>query len=157
MCTVRWKDDVSAKMWVDSSCDMWCSWNFLSLKWQLSHLFPYCKSNDNLIKKENEIFLVYWEIQMGSVTKSYMRKGFIIYEENFFLFFFIRESWVCYRLPRPAWEVVPFPPLFKDIGDTSQFQTLDLLVTSSLLFKNPMTFVLNCMILGLVSFSDSHL
>ena len=32
-------------------------------------------------KKENEIFLIYKEIQMGSVAKSYMRKGFLIYEE----------------------------------------------------------------------------
>ncbi len=34
-----------------------------------------------LIKKENEIFLTYKEIQMGSVAKSCMRKGFLIYEE----------------------------------------------------------------------------
>jgi hypothetical protein len=32
-------------------------------------------------KKENEIFLIFQEIQMGSVAKSYMRKGFLIYEE----------------------------------------------------------------------------
>jgi hypothetical protein len=32
-------------------------------------------------KKENEIFLIYKEIQMGSAPKSYMRKGFLIYEE----------------------------------------------------------------------------
>ncbi len=32
-------------------------------------------------KKENEIFLIYKEIQMGSVAKLYMRKGFLIYEE----------------------------------------------------------------------------
>ncbi len=32
-------------------------------------------------KKENEIFLIYKEIKMGSVAKSYMRKGFLIYEE----------------------------------------------------------------------------
>ncbi len=34
-----------------------------------------------LIKKENKIFLIYKEIQMGSGEKSYMRKGFLIYEE----------------------------------------------------------------------------
>ncbi len=33
-------------------------------------------------KKENEIFLIYKEIQMGSVARSYMRKGFLIYEER---------------------------------------------------------------------------
>jgi hypothetical protein len=32
-------------------------------------------------KKENEIFHLYKEIQMGAVSKSYMRKGFLIYEE----------------------------------------------------------------------------
>jgi hypothetical protein len=32
-------------------------------------------------KKEKKIFLIYKEIQMGAVAKSYMRKGFLIYEE----------------------------------------------------------------------------
>jgi hypothetical protein len=32
-------------------------------------------------KKENESFLVYKEIQILSVAKSYVRKGFLIYEE----------------------------------------------------------------------------
>jgi hypothetical protein len=34
-------------------------------------------------KKENEIFLIYCtkEIELGAVAKSYMRKGFLIYEE----------------------------------------------------------------------------
>ncbi len=32
-------------------------------------------------KKENNIFLIYKEIQMGAVAKSHMRKGFLIYEE----------------------------------------------------------------------------
>ncbi len=32
-------------------------------------------------KKENKIFLIYKEIQMGSGAKSYMRKGFLVYEE----------------------------------------------------------------------------
>jgi hypothetical protein len=31
-------------------------------------------------KKENKTFLIYKEIQMGSGAKSYMRKGFRIYE-----------------------------------------------------------------------------
>jgi hypothetical protein len=34
-----------------------------------------------LIKKENRIFLIYKDIQMAAVDKSYMRKGFLIYEE----------------------------------------------------------------------------
>jgi hypothetical protein len=32
-------------------------------------------------KKENKIFLIHREIQMGSGAKSYMRKGFLTYEE----------------------------------------------------------------------------
>ncbi len=32
-------------------------------------------------KKEDKIFLIYKEIQMGSGAKSYKRKGFLIYEE----------------------------------------------------------------------------
>jgi hypothetical protein len=32
-------------------------------------------------KTENKIFLVYKAIQNGAVAKSYMRKGFLIYEE----------------------------------------------------------------------------
>ncbi len=32
-------------------------------------------------KKEKEIFIIYKKIQMGAVAKSYMRKGFLIYEE----------------------------------------------------------------------------
>ncbi len=32
-------------------------------------------------KKENQIFLIYREIQSGAVAKSYMRKGFLIYED----------------------------------------------------------------------------
>jgi hypothetical protein len=32
-------------------------------------------------KKENKIFLIYKEIQMGLGAKSYMRKDFLIYEE----------------------------------------------------------------------------
>jgi len=32
-------------------------------------------------KKENQIFLIYEEIQSGAVAKSYIRKGFLVYEE----------------------------------------------------------------------------
>jgi hypothetical protein len=32
-------------------------------------------------KKEKETFLIYKELQMGLVAKSYMRKGLLIYEE----------------------------------------------------------------------------
>jgi hypothetical protein len=33
-------------------------------------------------KKVNKIFLIYKEIQKGAVAKSYMRRGFLIYEET---------------------------------------------------------------------------
>jgi hypothetical protein len=33
-------------------------------------------------KKEKKIFLIYKEIQNRAVAKSYMRKGFLIYEER---------------------------------------------------------------------------
>jgi hypothetical protein len=33
-------------------------------------------------KKENKIFLIYKVIQSGAIAKSYMRKGFLIYEES---------------------------------------------------------------------------
>jgi hypothetical protein len=36
---------------------------------------------ENTDKKENHIFLIYKEIQSGAVLKSYMRKGFLVYEE----------------------------------------------------------------------------
>jgi hypothetical protein len=33
-------------------------------------------------KKENEIFLIYKKIQKGRAANSYMRKGFLLYEEK---------------------------------------------------------------------------
>ncbi len=33
-------------------------------------------------KKENKTYLIYKEIHMGSGAKSYIRKGFLIYEET---------------------------------------------------------------------------
>jgi hypothetical protein len=35
-----------------------------------------------LIKKKIKFFLIYNEIQSGAVAKSYMRRGFLIYEER---------------------------------------------------------------------------
>jgi hypothetical protein len=32
-------------------------------------------------EQKKQHFLIYKEIQMGAVAKSYMRKGFLIYEE----------------------------------------------------------------------------
>jgi hypothetical protein len=39
------------------------------------------RTHPTLIKKENQTFLIYREIQSGAVAKSYMGKGFLIYEE----------------------------------------------------------------------------
>ncbi len=36
-----------------------------------------------LIKKENQIFLIYKEIQNGAVAESYMTNGLLIYGEIF--------------------------------------------------------------------------
>jgi hypothetical protein len=40
-----------------------------------------CPLPTHSVKKEKKIFLIEKVIQMGSVAKSYMRKGFLIYEE----------------------------------------------------------------------------
>jgi hypothetical protein len=37
--------------------------------------------NASTLIKENQIFLIYREIQSEAVAKSYMRKGFLIHEE----------------------------------------------------------------------------
>jgi hypothetical protein len=36
-----------------------------------------------LIKKENQIFLIYEEIQIGAVAKSYITNGLLVYDEIF--------------------------------------------------------------------------
>ncbi len=55
----------------------------------------YC----TLTKKENQIFLIYKEIQSGAVAKSYMRKGFLIYEKMREYFPMYEEAishiWLC--------------------------------------------------------------
>ncbi len=38
-------------------------------------------TNRYTYKKENQIFLICKEMPSGAVAKSYMRKGFLIYEE----------------------------------------------------------------------------
>jgi hypothetical protein len=38
-------------------------------------------NNHHTDKKENLIFLIYNENQSGAVAKSYMKKGFLIFEE----------------------------------------------------------------------------
>ncbi len=43
--------------------------------------FPTCVKLRYTDKKENQIFLIYYEIQSGAVAKSYMKQGFLIYEE----------------------------------------------------------------------------
>ncbi len=43
------------------------------------HLIQFSRPGHTDKKKKN--FLIYKEIQMGAVAKSYMRKGFLIYQE----------------------------------------------------------------------------
>jgi hypothetical protein len=45
-----------------------------------------------VIKKEYSIFLIYKEVQMRSGSKSYIRKGFLIYEEMHKYFTIYEES-----------------------------------------------------------------
>ncbi len=47
---------------------------------QLMVLF-FSKEGVYTDKKDNKIFLIFKEIQSGAVANSYMRKGFLIYEE----------------------------------------------------------------------------
>jgi hypothetical protein len=42
-----------------------------------------CNARSHTDKKENQIFLVYKDIQTGAVAKSYMTNGLLIYEEIF--------------------------------------------------------------------------
>jgi hypothetical protein len=57
---------------------------YLSFEFFRTRLFTYRKRSSvttHTDKKENKIFLIYKEIQMGAVAKSYMRKGFLIDKE----------------------------------------------------------------------------
>ncbi len=47
-------------------------------------------------KKENQIFLICKEIQSEAVAKSYMRKGFLIYEEMPNIFPYMRRPLVIF-------------------------------------------------------------
>jgi hypothetical protein len=53
-------------------------------------------------KKEKKIFLVYKEIQKGLGAKSYMTKGFLIYEE-------VRKYLVIIRRPLVIYDFAPYP------------------------------------------------
>jgi hypothetical protein len=59
-------------------------------------------------KKENKIFLIYKEIQKVAVSKSYMRKGFLRYEE-------MRKFLVIYE------EVVSYMTLQQKLYDENLF------------------------------------
>ncbi len=52
----------------------------------------------NTDKKENQIFLIYREIQSGAVAKSHMTNGLLIYKEIFshFLIDSIRKPFLIY-------------------------------------------------------------
>ncbi len=65
-------------------------------------------------KKEKKILLIYQEIQMGTFAKSYMRKGFLIYEEMRKYLVIYEEAashiWLCNRslLDFPIYEEILF-------------------------------------------------
>jgi hypothetical protein len=46
-------------------------------EWYIKYSLIKCYTD----KKEDQIFLIYKEIKNGAVAKSYIRKGFLIYEE----------------------------------------------------------------------------
>jgi hypothetical protein len=52
-------------------------------------------------KKENQIFLIYKELQSGAIAKSYMRKGFLIYEETRKYLSIYEEAYISPVLRRP--------------------------------------------------------
>jgi hypothetical protein len=58
-----------------------------------------------LIKKKTKFSLIYKEIQMGSGAKSYMRKGFPIYEE-------MRKYFTILRRPLVIYDFAPDPSEF---------------------------------------------
>ncbi len=82
----------------------WCAVNELFC-WVGASLFCSCSCNAEKSectytdKKENQIFLIYKEIQSGAVAKWYMRKGFLIYEEMRKYFPIYEEAvnhiWLC--------------------------------------------------------------
>jgi hypothetical protein len=47
-------------------------------------------------KKDNQIFLIYKEIQSGAVAKSYMRKGLLIYGKCTNISLYMRRPLVIY-------------------------------------------------------------
>jgi hypothetical protein len=53
---------------------------FLAIQYQAVQ-YSHCSNWLHADKKENQIFLIFKEIQNGEVEKSYMREGFLIYED----------------------------------------------------------------------------
>jgi hypothetical protein len=68
-------DALSTKPRLKQTIEIWWIGNYFEANSNV-HLDPWRTD-----KKEKKIFLIYKEFQMGSVSKSYMRKGFLIYEE----------------------------------------------------------------------------
>ncbi len=66
------------------------------------------QNNVHTDKKLNKIFLICREIQSGAVAKSYMRKGFLIYEEMRKYFRIYEEAvshiWLCSTLNFPIYD-----------------------------------------------------
>ncbi len=99
-CTITVPDLVTGLQ--DTEDTMTKGWvmclGFFNIKWQKGNFSSFvCVSYTD--KKENLIFLIYEEIQSGAVAKSYIRKGFLIYEEMRKYFPMYEEAashiWLC--------------------------------------------------------------
>ncbi len=81
MQRVRSISSVTIYRFTDSQSPLQCSVRQLNNHSPILIILVTSWDDYTLKKKENEIFLIFKDIQMGSGAKSYMRKGFLIYEE----------------------------------------------------------------------------
>ncbi len=64
----------------------------------------WIRTQNALIKKENQIFLIYKEIQNGAVAKSYMTNGLLIYGKYLHISSYIRKPFLIYYFASaPLW------------------------------------------------------
>jgi hypothetical protein len=71
---------------ISTVCKLWSHTRSVLHPSPSSRFFVYSKKVNQVLEhytdKKNTIFLIYMEIQMGAVVKSYMRKSFLKYEER---------------------------------------------------------------------------
>jgi hypothetical protein len=89
-----------------SRCKYWNT-NFRKISWRSPHI-DICSNGSTRQQKKKTMehwkkkkFLIYREIQTGAVAKSYMRRGFLIYEEMRKYLVILRRPlvilWLCNR------------------------------------------------------------